>query len=334
MPRQSRIDRTGALHHVIVRGIERRKIFNDDKDGYDFLRRLGTILDETRTPCYAWVLLPDHFHLFLRTGEVPMSTIMRRLLTGHAICYNRRHRRHGHLFQNRYNSILCQEDPYFLELVRYIHLNPIRAGLATNMEQLEKYPFSGHGVLMGKYKQPWHKSSDVLAYFSKQVGSARTKYKSFVSKGIYLGKRTDLTGGGLIRSAGGWCAVQAMRKAKIHMKSDERILGDDKFVAKMLADANESFERGYKLKARGIDLNFIVKKSACLLGMSVKDVLREGRYRPLVTARSLICFWAVRELGLSMAYMGRYFNISTVAVSKSVKRGADIIRKEGYKLIS
>ena len=124
MPRQARIDAPGALHHIIVRGIERRKIFNDDKDRYDFLWRLGDVLEKTRTACYAWALIPNHFHLLLRTGAYPVATVMRRLLTGHASGYNRRHKRHGHLFQNRYKSILCQEETYFLELVRYIHLNP------------------------------------------------------------------------------------------------------------------------------------------------------------------------------------------------------------------
>jgi len=122
MPRQARIDAPGALHHIICRGIERKKIFQDDTDRNDFVNRLGTVLIETSTACYAWSLIPNHFHLLLRTGNSPIATIMRRLLTGYAVTFNRRHRRHGHLFQNRYKSILCQEDLYFLELVCYIHL--------------------------------------------------------------------------------------------------------------------------------------------------------------------------------------------------------------------
>jgi putative transposase len=108
MPRQSRIDAAGALHHIIVRGIERREIFDDDQDRYGFLERLGAIIEEAQTRCYAWALIPNHFHLLVQTGNVPVATVMRRLLTGHAASYNRRHNRHGHLFQNRYKSILCQ----------------------------------------------------------------------------------------------------------------------------------------------------------------------------------------------------------------------------------
>ena len=107
MPRQSRIDAYGALHHVIVRGNARRKIFFDDEDREQFLERLGIILKETGTACFAWALIPNHFHLLLKTGQTGLSTVMRRFLTGYAVSFNRRHRRWGHLFQNRYKSILC-----------------------------------------------------------------------------------------------------------------------------------------------------------------------------------------------------------------------------------
>ncbi len=116
MPRQARIDTPGAIHHIMVRGIERKTIFKDDKDRDDFLTRLEKILTETSTACYAWGLIPNHAHLLLRSGSAPLPHVMRRLLTGYAVRFNHRHRRHGKLFQNRYKSILCQEDPYLLEL--------------------------------------------------------------------------------------------------------------------------------------------------------------------------------------------------------------------------
>ena len=102
MPRLARLDAIGVLQHVIARGIERREIFTDDKDRQSFLDRLGDILGETKTECFAWALIPNHFHLLVRTGLAPLSQVMRRLLTGHAVVFNRRHRRSGHLFQNRY----------------------------------------------------------------------------------------------------------------------------------------------------------------------------------------------------------------------------------------
>jgi len=116
MPRQARIDAPGALHHIVIRGIERRRIFADDTDREDFIERMSALLLETRTRCYAWALMTNHVHLLLRTGNVPIASIMRRLLTGYAVRFNRRHRRYGHLFQNRYKSVLCEEDPYLKQL--------------------------------------------------------------------------------------------------------------------------------------------------------------------------------------------------------------------------
>jgi len=127
MPRQARLDTPGTLHHVIVRGIEKRRIVDDQKDRENFIYRLGELASDTGTSIYSWALMTNHLHLLLHSGEKGLSSFMRRLLTGYAIEYNRRHKRHGHLFQNRYKSIVCDEDAYFLELVRYIHLNPLRA---------------------------------------------------------------------------------------------------------------------------------------------------------------------------------------------------------------
>jgi REP element-mobilizing transposase RayT len=101
MPRKARIDTPGALHHIIVRGIERRKIFYDDLDRENFIERLGIVLTEIDTPCFAWALIPNHIHLLLRTGTTPIATMMRRLLTGYAVSFNRRHHRHGQLFSDR-----------------------------------------------------------------------------------------------------------------------------------------------------------------------------------------------------------------------------------------
>ena len=166
----------------------------------------------------AWVLMPNHFHLLLKTGSVPISTVMKRLLTGYAVFYNRRHWRSGHLFQNRYKSILCQEDVYLLELVRYIHLNPIRAEVVDDLRGLDKYPYSGHSGILGRRKNDWQDINYVLNHFNSNPTIARRRYRAFVKEGISQGRRPDLIGGGLIRSAGGWSAIKALRKAKIYQK--------------------------------------------------------------------------------------------------------------------
>jgi putative transposase len=168
MPRKARVDAPGALHHVIARGIEKRDIFRDDHDRNSFLERLGAIIDESGTICYAWALLPNHCHLLFETGLSPIATVMRRLLTGYAVTFNRRHRRHGHLFQNRYKSILCQEEVYLKELVRYIHLNPLRAKIVDDLKQLDNYAFCGHSALMDRVKRPL-----LMSKWSENMGFKR-----------------------------------------------------------------------------------------------------------------------------------------------------------------
>ncbi|MBW1708235.1 MAG: transposase, partial [Deltaproteobacteria bacterium] len=154
MPRQPRLDAPGLLQHVMARGIERGKLFRDNKDRNSFLDRLADILEETQTQCYAWALIPNHFHLLLRTGPTPLSKVMRRLMTGYAVTFNKRHKRSGHLFQNRYKSVVCEENPYLLELIRYIHLNPLRARLVQDLKELDKYPWTGHSTILGHRKNP------------------------------------------------------------------------------------------------------------------------------------------------------------------------------------
>jgi len=135
MPRKARLDVPGTLHHVMVRGIEERDIFRDDEDRKAFVERIRSLAKETGTRILAWALMDNH--LLIVSGPDGLSTFMRRLLTGYGIGFNRKHRRFGHLFQNRYKSIICDLDPYLLELVRYIHLNPFRAGVVKRLEELE-----------------------------------------------------------------------------------------------------------------------------------------------------------------------------------------------------
>ncbi|MFZ3048909.1 MAG: transposase [Desulfatirhabdiaceae bacterium] len=118
MSRQPRLGAPGVLQHVMARGTERSRVFRDDEDRKDFLKRLADLLENTKTRCYAWAMIPNPFHLLLRTGHTPLSTVMRRLMTGYAISHNRRHHRIGHLFQNRYKSVICEENTNLLELKR------------------------------------------------------------------------------------------------------------------------------------------------------------------------------------------------------------------------
>lgn len=321
MPRRARIDAPGALHHIIVRGIERRKIFLDDTDREDFIDRLGKIIDDTKTKCFAWALIPNHFHLLLRTGETEISRVMQRLLTGYAVSFNRRHRRHGHLFQNRYKSILCQEDAYLLELVRYIHLNPLRANIVDNLKALEKYPYCGHSVFFKKGYRPWQDTDYVLNLFQSNISGARKRYREFVAKGVDQGHRDDLMGGGLIRSAGGWTAVKALRKAKIFQKNDERILGDGEFVEKVLSRAKENLEKRYRFKAQGFNFQAVVDRIEELTGVDKKILLSRDRQFHVVRARDLLCYWTTDELGLKQSEIAKRLGMTQTAVSMAKRRG-------------
>jgi REP element-mobilizing transposase RayT len=152
---------------VILCGIERKAIFKGDADRSGFLQRLEYNISATSTPCYAWALMTNHVHLLLRTGIVPLATLMRRLLTGCVISFNRR-RRHDQLFQNRYKSILCQEDVYLLELVSYIHLNPLRSGIVSNVNDLDGYPHTGHSDLLVKQVAGWQDTDNILELFGSK----------------------------------------------------------------------------------------------------------------------------------------------------------------------
>jgi REP element-mobilizing transposase RayT len=332
MPRKARIDAPGALHHIIVRGIERRRIFSDDQDRDNFIERLGDIVTETKTFCFGWALIPNHVHILLRTGQTALATVMRRLLTGYAVSYNRRHRRYGHLFQNRYKSILCQEDIYLLELVRYIHLNPLRAKIVKSSTEFDNYPYSGHSALMGKVKREFQDTGYVLRLFGEKIPAARKAYRDYVEKGISQGRRPELVGGGLIRSAGGWSVVKAMRRAKDHMKSDERILGDGEFAQFVLDEAKERLEERHQLKAQGYDLDKVTIRVSSELGIDPEHVWAPGKHPITVKARSLLCYWAVRKLGFSATELSKKLGVSQPSVSISVKRGERIAKAGNLEL--
>jgi putative transposase len=334
MPRLARLDTPGVLHHIIIRGIERRKIFKNNKDRDDFLYRLSIILPETNTSCYAWAFLDNHAHFLFRSGEAGISKVMRRLLTGYAVTFNRKYKRHGQLFQNRYKSIICQEDAYLRELVRYIHLNPLRAGLVSDISGLNRYPYCGHSALMGKVLREWQDTGYVLANFGKVVNKARKGYLDFVREGISEGLKPELVGGGLIRSLGGWKAVKKLGlNLQDRIKGDERILGDSDFVMEVLAEADERFDRRYRLKGLGYDISRVESKVLELFDIEKKDLYTGSRKTPVSEARSLFCYWCVRELGESMTRMAELLGLTQPAVGYAVDRGEQIAKKEKYDLL-
>ncbi len=237
------------------------------------------------------------------------------------------------MFQNRYKSILCQEDRYLLELVRYIHLNPLRAKIVKSQTEFDKYPYSGHSALMGKVPREFQDTHYVLRLFGEKVPAARKAYRAYVEKGIARGRRPELVGGGLIRSAGGWSVVKAMRRAKDHMKSDERILGDGEFAQFVLNEARERLEERYQLKAQGYDLDKVTIRVSSELGIDPEQVWTPGKHPITVKARSLLCYWAVRKLGFSATELSKKLGVSQPSVSISVKRGERIAKVDQLELV-
>ncbi len=314
MPRAARLDIPGLLQHVIIRGIEKRDIFLDDQDREKFLRRFSDLLQETGTDCLAWVLMSNHAHFLLRPKEKKLSILMRRLLTGYSVNFNLRHHRSGHLFQNRYKSIVCEEEPYLLELIRYIHLNPVRAGLVKGPDELDEFKWSGHGVILGRRELAGQSAIEVLQYFGKRKASARRGYRRFIRDGISQGKRDDLTGGGLRRSS----KLGVSREFESY---DERVLGSGEFVDRL----REEKSLTERLPKR-MSLDEVIKRTGKAFGISPEDLRSRKRSSRFADARAVISYLAVREMGHNGAEVARKFNITRSGVSLAASRGEEIVR--------
>lgn len=318
MPRQARLDAPGTLHHVIIRGIEKRKIVDDDKDRENFITRMGAIAGETDTAIYAWALMTNHAHILLKSSRYGLSRYMRRLLTGYAVFYNRRHKRYGHLFQNRYKSIVCEEDVYLKQLVRYIHLNPLRAKIVKELSDLDRYPWSGHSTIMGKVKQEWQDREYVLGYFGKTEKEAKKAYKKFVKDGIGEGKRPDLVGGGLIRSLGGWSQVISARVLGEKEMSDERILGSGEFVERVLNETDEAIKHYLPTHERINEAKEYIADQCKKEKININELKSGSRRAHIVQSRKKIALHLVGQIGISMAEAARQLGVSTSAISKMI----------------
>jgi REP element-mobilizing transposase RayT len=208
-----------------VRGIERRAIFRDERDRAEFVDRVAALAEPKGWTVAAWARLPNHAHLLGRSGQRPLAPAMRAPLTGYAGAFNRRHKRHGHLFQNRYTSLGVEEEPYLLELARSIHLNPLRAGRVRDLAALDRHRGTGHRALLGRETRPWQAGAEILGHFGTQAGPARRQYRAFVAAGVRQGRRPELPGGGLKRSAGRGEGLRALRRGRERWAFDRGILG-------------------------------------------------------------------------------------------------------------
>jgi REP element-mobilizing transposase RayT len=311
MPRTARLDAPDLLQHVIVRGVNRCDIFCDDDDRGKFLGTLSKLLVQTDTECLAWSLMTNHVHLLLRPRPTSLAVLMRRLLTGYAIYFNRRHQRTGHLFQNRYKSIVCEADTYLLELVRYIHLNPLRAGVVPDLSTLDVYEWSGHGVITGNRVFTGQTVDDVLALFAQGRVEARRRYRLFMADGVTRGKRDDLTSTG-------------RRQSNLPEGSyDDRVLGSVDFI-ETLCMRQELIPA---ISAR-IGIGELIGR-VCIRFAVDPDVLRlRTRAARVADVRSIVCCLAVRHLGWNGVEVGRSLGLGRSGVSVAARRGEQLLRND------
>lgn len=305
----------GLLQHVIVRGVAQADIFTDDKDRDNFVIRLGSLLCETKTLCYAWALLDNHVRLLLLPIEQTLARLMRRLLTGYAITYNRRHKRAGHLFQNRYKSIVCDDEIYRLELLRYIHLNPLRAGIVADLKGLARYPWCGHQQLIGAAPYQLLAKAELLSIFAKGKKAAVERYLGFLADGLQANTPVKLSCGGR----------QSSRAYNDQLSDDEffdeRIPGGGDFVEQLLGTE--------ELPGASVQpLAELIVRVADYYMLSVEDLSCPCRRPQFVQAKAIICYFAMRRLRLPASAVAERLSYTASAVSKAAHRGEKRYRED------
>ena len=184
------------------------------------------------------------------------------------------------------------------------------------MTELDTHPWTGHGVIMGKSNHPWQDKDTILAYFGKTEREAQQRYRHFIEQGITLGTRPDLTGGGLIRSAGGWAEVVSIRRRREPIPSDERILGSGVFVRSILTEAGKVVDDTLNWKATMPDLPTLSQLIARKENIDISSLLSGSRRKPITQARRILCQIAVKKLRYSGASVARYLGVTTSLVNR------------------
>lgn len=289
MPRKPRIHTPGAIYHVILRGNARQDIFSDDKDRYRFYEIIQKSCERFRHRFLAFCLMTNHIHLAVQVGEIPLSRIMQNVSLRYTQWFNWRHKRTGHVFQGRYKAIMVDADAYALELVAYIHLNPVRARIS---DRPENHRWSSHRAYLGKESLSWLETGSILSQFSKNVRKSRTMFAEFVRERVAEGRREEFHG---------------------EKSIDSRIIGDDRFVDIILANTDAVPEQ----KPDVVSVVTTVKKHYNI----TDDRLRsQGQERVASEARSLAA-WATLELSSGkLSELARYVDRAPSTLTCAVRR--------------
>ena len=268
MARKPRVDFPGALYHVIARGNRRAVIIHDEADANSYLERLERYRVRDGCTLYAYVLMTNHVHLLVETGAYPLARTMQTLQFTFSQYYNRRYNKTGHVFQGRYQAILCDRNAYLLELVRYLHLNPARIRTPLNPWT---YPWSSHRAYLGQPSAVQVKTTPVLALFHRQLGPARQAYRKFVMDGLRQG-----------------------HQAQFYDTVDQRFLGDERFLEDV--DRRTAPNRQLTIRSPRVPFGKLLLAVACLHAVAPRALLAPGRQRAIVPARAMLVYLA-REWG-------------------------------------
>lgn len=285
MARPPRVDIPGALYHVIARGNRRQPIFQDAVDYRRYLDLLARYQQRHGATLYAYALMPNHLHLLLSPGRLSLAKTMQGVQQTYTRHFNTRHRVTGHCFQGRYKAIMCQSDAYLLELVRYLHLNPVRAGLT---EAPDAYQWSSHRLYLGGRDAGGVAVERVLGQLAGARGRAVAAYQAFIQAALPADHREDLY------------AVVA-----------RQFLGDDRFVEYMEHKARHALPRPHV----DVSLEAITRRVASLFGMPVGQLYGRGRARPAALARAVAVYLAREETGLPLKEAARSFGRDEATVS-------------------
>lgn len=324
-----RIDFPGAFHYVIGRGMEGRPIFCNDVDRVEFLKKLERVLIKTETTCYAWALIPNHFHLFLRTAQTPISRVMASLLTRYVLYFNKHHQRSGSLFQNRFKSILCQEENYFLPLLRYIHLSPLKAGQVETLFGLEQYPWCGHGALLAQQAlYAWQSTQKVLEMFRECGPDLKEEYRRFMAKDV----GANIPGPFLICSRDGKWKSAPVNLFLSPDGAKEGILGSQDWVNQVLLANQQEKHPKDRNELTETRITIALQKAASVAGITKEEIPGSGKTPSQCLARSIAIKWFIDDLGLSGTCAAQILKIHPAAASKILRRGRNWLRDHSLTL--
>ncbi|MGH7771356.1 MAG: REP-associated tyrosine transposase [Candidatus Binatia bacterium] len=290
MGRRPRFHYPGALYHVISRGNRREKIFRSRGDFQRFVSVLREIKGQAGFTLYAYVLMPNHFHMLIEVAEKPLSKVMQSLLYRYTRYYNKRYHQVGHLFQGRYKAIVCDKESYLVELVRYLHLNPVRARMVRNPSD---YPWSSHRAYVGDGDGVGVAVEEILSRWSKRKKHAGAAYEQFVLDGIEQGHREDY-----------------------YRVKEQRYLGDEEFVDKV----EKRVERVERVLPIRVTFEEIVERVGREYGKTAREILGRGRGRREAELRAIVCYVGREIGGLKLTQAARVFARDISALSMVVKK--------------